>query len=84
MQELEKHSLVKDLPEHHHTIRHLKMNDSHFAKLFTAYHALESEVHDLESRNTPVKDDYIESLKVKRVHLKDELLNIIQKTEQAL
>tara|TARA_R110000782_G_scaffold166178_2_gene258100 strand:+ start:361 stop:612 length:252 start_codon:yes stop_codon:yes gene_type:complete len=82
--ELEKHSLVKDLPEHHHTIRHLKMHDAHFAKLFDSYHEVESEVNDLENRNSPVKDDYIESLKVRRVHLKDELLDMIQKTEKAL
>jgi uncharacterized protein YdcH (DUF465 family) len=36
--QLDKHTLVNDFPEHHHTIRHLKMNDNHFAKLFDEYH----------------------------------------------
>lgn len=82
--QLEKHTLVKDLPEHQHTIHHLKMHDAHFAKLFDSYHELESKVHNIEKRNSPVKDDYIELLKKRRVHLKDELFDIIQKTEQAL
>jgi uncharacterized protein YdcH (DUF465 family) len=81
---LEKHTLVKDLPEHHHTIRHLKMNDAHFAKLFDSYHELENEVHKIEQDNARVADDYLESLKKRRVHLKDELVEMIHKTEKAL
>lgn len=82
--QLEKHSLVKDFPEHQHTIRHLKMNDNHFAKLFDEYHELENEVHQIEENNQPVADDYIESLKKRRVHLKDQLFNLVIQTEKSL
>jgi uncharacterized protein YdcH (DUF465 family) len=82
--QLDKHTLVNDFPEHHHTIRHLKMNDSHFAKLFDEYHELESEVHHIEENNEPVADDYLESLKIRRVHLKDELLKLVIKKEKEL
>lgn len=82
--QLDKHTLVNDFPEHHHTIRHLKMNDNHFAKLFDEYHELESEVHSIEENNQPVADDYLESLKVRRVHLKDELLKLVIKKEKEL
>jgi len=82
--QIEKHSLVKDLPEHKHTIRHLKMHNMHFSKLFDRYHDLEKEVHDIEQNNSRVGDDFIESLKKRRVCLKDELFEMIQKTEQAL
>lgn len=82
--QLEKHTLVNDFPEHQHTIRHLKMNDNHFAKLFNEYHELESEVHHIEKNNEPVADDYLESLKKRRVHLKDQLFTIVIKTEKAL
>ncbi|WP_158969187.1 YdcH family protein [Paraglaciecola sp. L3A3] len=82
--QIEKHSLLKDFPEHHHTIRHLKMHDAHFTKLFDSYHELEHEVHNIETSNSPVEDDFIESLKKKRLHLKDELLSIIKTTEQKL
>lgn len=84
MKPLEKHTLVKDLPEHKHTIRHLKMHDAHFAKLFNSYNDLETEVHNIEKDDSRVGDDHIEYLKKRRVQLKDELFDIIQKTEQAL
>ena len=81
---LVKHSLVSDLPEHHHTIRHLKMNDKHFLKLFDEYHQVDSEVHTIEQNNSPVADKHLESLKVKRVHLKDQLLKMVLDTENAI
>ena len=82
--QIEKHTLVKDFPDHQHTIRHLKMHDAHFAKLFDSYHEIENEVNHIETNNSPVKDEYIETLKKRRLHLKDELFSMIQKTERAL
>jgi uncharacterized protein YdcH (DUF465 family) len=80
---LEKHTLLNDFPEHHHTIRHLKMNDKHFSRLFEQYHVVDSEVHHIEDKNEPVSDDYLESLKMRRVYLKDQLFSSIQKCELA-
>jgi uncharacterized protein YdcH (DUF465 family) len=82
--QIDKHTLINDFPEHQHTIRHLKMNDNHFAKLFDEYHKLVSEVHSIEKNDTPVADDYLESLKKRRVHLKDRLFNHVINTEKAL
>ena len=81
---IEKHTLVKDFPDHQHTIRHLKMHDAHFAKLFDSYHEIENEVNNIETNNSPVEDEYIETLKKRRLHLKDELFTMIKKTEHAL
>lgn len=81
---IEKHTLLHDFPEHHHTIRHLKMNDNHFARLFEQYHEVESEVHQIEESNSAVSDEYLESLKRQRVVLKDKLYALIQKTELSL
>lgn len=81
---IEKHTLLNDFPDHHHTIRHLKMNDNHFAKLFEQYHEVENEVHHIEQGSEPVSDEYLESLKLRRVHLKDQLFTLIKKTETAL
>ncbi|MFT4993745.1 MAG: hypothetical protein ACI965_000766 [Paraglaciecola sp.] len=81
---LEKHTLLNDFPQHHHTIRHLKMNNKHFLRLFEQYHQVDSEVHQMEEKNEPVSDDYLESLKMRRVHLKDQLFSLIQKCELAL
>ena len=82
--QLDKHTLVNDFPDHQHTIRHLKMNDNHFSKLFDAYHELENEVHHIEKNNEPVADEYLDSLKTRRVHLKDQLFNLVIKAEKAL
>ncbi|WP_293750002.1 DUF465 domain-containing protein [uncultured Paraglaciecola sp.] len=81
---IEKHTLVNDFPDHQHTIRHLKMNDNHFAKLFDEYHELAGEIHKLEESNQPVADEYFESLKIRRVHLKDQLFSLVVKKEKAL
>lgn len=82
--QVEKHTLLNDFPDHHHTIRHLKMHDAHFTKLSDSYHELDSEVRKLEEGNSPVEDEYLETLKKRRLHLKDEIFAIIQKTEKAL
>jgi uncharacterized protein YdcH (DUF465 family) len=82
--QLAKHTLLNEFPDHHHTIRHLKIHDAHFTKLFNSYHEVDSEVHHIEEKNSPVGDSYLESLKKRRLHLKDELFTIIQKTELAL
>jgi uncharacterized protein YdcH (DUF465 family) len=78
---LEKHSLLKEFPDHHHTIRHLKMNDAHFAKLFDQYHELDNEIFKLESDNSPTTDQYLDTQKLKRVRLKDVLFDLIKKEE---
>lgn len=80
---LEKHSLLKEFPDHHHTIRHLKMNDAHFAKLFDEYHEIDHEVFKIERGDTPTTDQYIEQQKKKRVQLKDILFALVKKEEMA-
>ena len=60
------------------------MNDNHFAKLFDEYHELDSEIHKLEENNQPVTDEYFESLKIRRVHLKDQLFSLVVKKEKAI
>jgi uncharacterized protein YdcH (DUF465 family) len=78
---LEKHSLVKEFPGHHHTIRHLKMHDAHFTKLFDEYHDLDHEIFELERKGSPTTDQHLEEQKLKRVQLKDQLFNMIKKEE---
>lgn len=75
--QLDKHTLLNEFPDHHHTIRHLKMHDAHFTKLFDSYHEVDSEVRQIEENNSPVEDDYLESLKKRRLHLKDQLFTLI-------
>jgi uncharacterized protein YdcH (DUF465 family) len=78
---LEKHSLVKEFPDHHHTIRHLKMNDAHFAKMFDEYHEIDHEVFSIEAGNVTAADDHLEEIKKRRVQLKDTLFALVRKEE---
>ncbi|MGB0867829.1 MAG: YdcH family protein [Granulosicoccaceae bacterium] len=79
----EQHDLVHEFPEHRASIHDLKMNNKHFAKLFENYHDVEHEVHHIENEGVNTSDDYIESRKVARLRLKDELYQMILKHEAA-
>ncbi|WP_100641824.1 YdcH family protein [Alteromonas facilis] len=80
---LEKHNLLKEFPDHHHTIRHLKMNDTHFAKLFDEYHDIDHEVFQIEAGDKATSDEYLEQQKLKRVELKDVLFKLVKQEEAA-
>lgn len=81
---LEKHDLLKDFPDHHHTIRHLKMNDQHFVHLLEKYETLTSEIYKIESGIESTTDAVLEEKKMERVRLKDQLYNLILDTESAI
>ena len=75
----EKHDLIHELPEHRETIHQLKMNNNHFARLFDEYHEVDHEVHRIETGVENTSDEYLEGRKKQRLHLKDELFQMIQK-----
>jgi uncharacterized protein YdcH (DUF465 family) len=73
----EKHDLVHEFPEHKERIHELKMSDKHFAHLYEKYNNVNSEIIKIEEGIETPSDDYTEELKVRRLHLKDELLGIL-------
>jgi len=81
---IEKHDLLQEFPEHHHTIRHLKMNDQHFVRLFEKYQTLTDEIYRMETGIENPSDKVLESKKIQRVQLKDELYKLILKTEATI
>ncbi len=76
----EKHDLVHEFPEYRDRIHELKMSDAHFARLFDQYHEVEHEVHRIEQGVETPSDDYLESRKRERLHLKDQLLALLRDT----
>jgi uncharacterized protein YdcH (DUF465 family) len=52
--QLDTHTLLSEFPDHHHTIRHLKMHNAHFTKLSDSYHDVESKLHRIEENNSPL------------------------------
>ncbi len=78
---LEKHDLHHEFPEFEQEIRHLKMSDAHFARLFKEYHELDQEVHRIEVGVESTADEYLEKQKLARLHLKDELFAMLKKAQ---
>lgn len=77
---VEHHDLHHEFPEMSDKIRELKMNDRHFARLFDEYHELDREVRKIEDDATPTADEVLDSLRMRRVHLKDSLASMLQRT----
>lgn len=74
---LDKHDLIHEFPEHREKIHALKTGNAHFAKLFTAYHEADHEIHSIESGAVNTSDDHLENRKKERLHLKDQLYRML-------
>jgi len=72
---MEKHDLHHEFPQFEERIHELKVSDNHFKKMFDEYHELNKEIHRIETDTEPASDETLNDLRVKRVHLKDELYN---------
>lgn len=75
---IDRHSLAKELPEFKEKIHELKMNDRHFARLFDDYHDLDHEMIRIGEGVENTSDEYLESLKKQRLHLKDQLYSLLK------
>ncbi|GLX83829.1 hypothetical protein tloyanaT_00810 [Thalassotalea loyana] len=80
---IEKHDLHHEFPEFHDEIHDLKMNDTHFARLFKEYHEVNKEVIRIEEGVENTTDQYLEERKLKRLNLKDNLFVMLKKQQQA-
>lgn len=67
------HDLIHEFPQHKEKIHVLKTSDNHFRKLFDEYHELDHAIHRHETDTEATTDDHLTELRLKRVHLKDEL-----------
>lgn len=74
---IEHHGLIHEFPEHRERIHELKVNNSHFRKLFDEYHELTNEIENMEKESTPVSTQTEEQAKLRRLHLKDELYKML-------
>jgi uncharacterized protein YdcH (DUF465 family) len=75
---IEHHDLIHELPEFRDQIHSLKMNDAHFSRLFDEYHNLTKQVERMETEVEPVATHTEEELKIKRLHLKDQLYAMLR------
>jgi uncharacterized protein YdcH (DUF465 family) len=71
------HELAEEFPDKTDQIHSLKASDAHFARLADDYHAVNREIHRLETRVETASDVYEEELRKKRVKLKDDIAAIL-------
>ena len=70
---IKKHQLAVDFPEFEVKIHDLKVSDNHFKKLFDEYDNLDHEIYRIETDSEPASDDTLNSLRVERVRIKDQI-----------
>ena len=76
----ESHDLFHEFPEYRDRIAALKDADPMFARLYDDYHAVNGEVERIELEIETPSDQYTETLKKQRLHLKDEIYAILRRT----
>ena len=72
------HELHEEFPDAADALHRLKQENSHFAKLADEYHAVNREIHRIESEVEAASDEHAEELKKRRLALKDEIAEIIR------
>lgn len=73
-----KRDLAHEFPEYKERIQELKASSRHFVKLSEEYHALVKELHQIEVESETPSDEYVETLKKKRLRAKDKIAAMLQ------
>ena len=69
--------LHEQFPERAERIHELKVSDSRFARLSDEYHALNRQIHRIETDVEPTDDFTLETMKKQRLALLDEIAVIL-------
>lgn len=72
----------KMFPEHQELIHKLRHDDPHFAKIFENHQQLDKEIAQLELNPVHLINHDIESMKRKKLKIKDEIYKILTRTVQ--
>lgn len=73
------HELADEFPNDHAVLHELKLHNAHFVTLAERYHEVNGEIHRIESEIETPSDEYTETLKKKRLHLLDEISEMVAK-----
>ena len=72
------HDLAHEFPEHAPRFDELRAQSPQFSQLCDDYHAVNGEVVALEERDVPIDDLSFETLKKRRLRLKDAIYEILR------
>lgn len=70
-------------PEYRELITKLKTSDAHFLRKFDEHNQLDEEIKNLELHSSSDTTPEVKVLKAKKLHLKEEIFNILKKHEMA-
>ncbi|WP_434928089.1 YdcH family protein [Shewanella sp. HL-SH5] len=70
-------------PEYRDLITKLKTSDAHFLRKFDEHNQLDEEIKHLETHNSSDSTPEVKVLKAKKLHLKEEIFDILKKHEMA-
>ncbi|KAF1052185.1 MAG: hypothetical protein GAK43_02061 [Stenotrophomonas maltophilia] len=74
---LEQHPLHREFPEHRERIARQIAEAGHFARLASAYEALDKRIYEVEGGREALDDLALNGLKLQRVALKDEIADLL-------
>lgn len=69
--------------EYREQIAQLKLDDAHFAQIFDQHDALDAQIKRMQAHVDPGTPQEIETLKKEKLHLKDEVYQLLRKAHQA-
>ena len=72
------HPLIEEFPEFRETLHDLKMGNAHFRRLTHEYEGIDKSIIRAEQEIEVVNDDYLDSLKKERLHLKDMIYKMLR------
>lgn len=73
------HELHEEFPEYAEKLHSLKEANAHFAKLADEYHEVNRQIHRLETRVEAASEEHEETLRKRRMKLKDEIAAMLSK-----
>ena len=72
------HPLVEEFSEYRERIHDLKLNNAHFRRLAHEYEGIDKSIFRAEQGIEIVNDDYLDSIKKERLHLKDLIYSMLR------
>lgn len=73
------HPLVEEFPEYKDQLHALKLSDAHFRRLTHEYEGIDKSIVRAEQGMVSANDDYMTELKKDRLHLKDQIFEMLTK-----
>ncbi|MDP5084594.1 MAG: YdcH family protein [Yoonia sp.] len=72
------HELIEEFHDQVDLMHALKLKDSHFAKMYDAYHVINKAIHRAETDLEPTDDMHLIEMRKQRLALKDEIASALR------